>query len=60
MTLDPITVALSALICVTIWQQWNMHQVRQDLDEVIDKHNAFVTTMLDILELDEVDGGYPE
>jgi cell division protein FtsL len=59
MTLDPITVAISALICATIWQQWNMYQVQQDLDEVINKHNEFVTTMLYALELEEVDGEYP-
>lgn len=59
MTLDPITVAISALICATIWQQWNMYQVQQDLDEVINKHNEFVTAMLNILELEEIDGEYP-
>lgn len=50
MFLDPITASVAAIAGVVLWQQWNMIQVQRDLDEVINAHNDFVNTMIEILE----------
>lgn len=50
MFLDPLTIAVSILICVTIWQQWRLLQIQHDLNEITDAHNDFVTAVLDAFE----------
>jgi len=49
MLFDPIIEIVVVMAVVIAWQQWNLREIHRDLDEVIDSHNAFVTTMIEML-----------
>jgi hypothetical protein len=50
MLFDPIIEIVVVMAVVIAWQQWNLRAIHRDLDEVIDSHNAFVTTMIEMLD----------
>ena len=48
MTMDIIITA--GLVGIVAWQQYNIKNLQDDMDEIIDSHNHFVTTMIDIFD----------
>jgi len=48
MTLDIIITA--GLVVIVAWQQYNIKNLQDDMDEIIDSHNHFVTAMIDIFD----------
>lgn len=50
MIFEPIIEIVVVMAVVIAWQQWNIRELQYDVDEVIDSHNAFVTTMMEMLD----------
>ena len=45
MFLDIPTIVVAVLIGVVAWQQFNIHCLKEDMDQIMDSHNDFVDVM---------------
>lgn len=48
MTIDIMITA--GFVVLIAWQQYNIKNLQDDMDEIIDSHNYFVTTMIAIFD----------
>lgn len=48
MTIDIMITA--GLVVLIAWQQYNIKNLQDDMDEIIGSHNDFVITMIDIFD----------